>query len=123
MRFQVYRRVCVCVKELVNAYMQKNHRCLLSDNAIILEGTQRGIMGLNQTGPREPQQSLRDCTTHQNTQAGNNMLPHWGPQMGSRGAMRNFLLREQHRERMGEHNPLAGSDRRDRKPKPPARVT
>lgn len=34
MRFQVYRSVCVCVKELINAYMQKNHRCLLSDNAI-----------------------------------------------------------------------------------------
>lgn len=51
------------------------------------------------------------------------MLPYWDPQMGSRGAMSNFLLREQHQERMGEHNPLAGSDRRDRKPKPPAHVT
>ena len=45
------------------------------------------------------------------------MLPYWDPQMGSRGAMSNFLLREQHQERMGEHNPLAGSDRRDRKPR------
>ena len=91
--------------------------------SIILEGTQRRTMGLNQTGPREPQQSLRDCTTHQNTQAGNTMLPHWDPQMGSRGATSNFPLREQHRERTGEHNPLAGSGRRDRKPKSPARVT
>lgn len=84
-----------------------------------------GIMGLNQMGPREPQQKVSEKVPPTRTlrQGGNNMLPYWDPQMGSRGATSNFLLREHHQERMGKHNPLAGSDRRDRKPKPPAHVT
>ena len=70
--------MCLCVKEILSAYMQeKKHRCLLSDNAInYFRRNPKRNYGPESNGTKgTTAESLREGTTHQNTRAGNNMLP------------------------------------------------